>query len=233
MKKLLTFGFAALLAGSAHAAVTLTFDTTAQGFTNVSWNANGGAAWSAQHGGSLELTSVVSGWSNPVGVLSPLGIPALQTEFQNALLYGGTLSFDYIVSQADIAGYNAATPPGWFELVAFGNSDGAAGGGWDQNVLGGAAGYYGGIPTGPSTVRVTLGIAAGPPAADNNALSFGATSPWAEIMFGFNNQSSGLTGAKVYLDNMTLTANPIPEPTAAGLGLLALGSLTLRRRRGA
>lgn len=33
------------------------------------------------------------------------------------------------------------------------------------------------------------------------------------------------------VDNFTLTANPVPEPAAAGLTVLALGGLALRRRR--
>jgi len=240
MKLILQSCLASTLLSSASAAVTLNFTTTAEGFAPVGWNAaSGSPAWSANFGGSLAITATKSGWTNPVAVLGLTSSPALQTEYNNALLYGGNLTFDYIVRQQDILGYSAVTPPGWFELVAIGNTDTASGGGYDQNILGPATGFGGGIPTGPTTKPVSLSVAAGAP-ANNTTLTFGIGSGWNELMFGLNSQewvndvangTKTFTAATVYIDNLTLTANPAPEPTAAGLGLLALGSLMLRRRR--
>lgn len=242
--KLLFPIIAAVTLGSAQAAVNFTFDTTAQGFGSVSWNTgNGGAAWSPNHGGSLALNFTKSGWSNPLGVLGMTSTPELTTEFNNARLYGGTLTFDYIVSQADLLGYNSATPPGWFELVVVGNSAESAPGannGWDQNVLGGAAGYYGGVPAGPTTKSISLTLAGGLPVSDNGQISFQPASPWGELMLGINSQEWSdspantvrpFTSATVYIDNLRISANPAPEPAATVLGLLSLGSIALRRRR--
>lgn len=223
---------AALLVTSAPAAVTLTFDSTTDGFAAVGWNiAKGSPSWSANFGGSLAIHTNVAGWSDPVSVLSLTSTPALQAEFLSALANGGTLSFDYMLSQSDITGYSVATPPGWFELVAIGNSDSAAGGGYDQNVVNGAAGYYGGVPTGPTLKKITLNVAAGAPANDNGALTFGVGSGWNELMIGFNSQGGSFTGATIYIDNLTLSANPAPEPTAPLLTLLTLAGMLTRRTR--
>jgi hypothetical protein len=215
---------------AAHAAVQLTFDTDAQGVTGVGWNSgSGGTAWSPNFGGSLAVTATVGGWSNPLLQLDLLS-PTFQPELMAALANGGTLSFDFTVQQSDFAGYDPGSPPGWFELVAVGNSDGAAGGGWDQNVIGGANGFYGGIPVGPTTRTVTMNVVAGGPADDLN-LSFGAASTWKELLIGFNSESGKYTGAIVYIDNIRLAANPIPEPSVWLLGALSLGGLFVRRCR--
>lgn len=237
----------AALSTTAQAAVNFTFDADTQGFTSVGWNGNGGTSWSPNHGGSLALTFNSSGWSNPLSMLGMTSNATLTTEFNNARLYGGTLTFDYIISQADLVGYNSATPPGWFELVVVGNSSETSLGandGWDQNVLG-STGLYGGVPAGPTTFSLSLPLAGGPPVGNNNIISFQPASPFGELMFGLNSQEflpwagapeldpkiRPFTSARVYLDNIVISANPVPEPTAAGLGLLALGSLALRRRR--
>jgi hypothetical protein len=243
MKSILQFCLASVLMAASPAAVTFTFDTDNQGIGPVSWNsANGGAAWSANHGGSLAITFTKSGWSNPLATLGMTSTPALSTEFNNARQYGGTLTFDFIVSQADLIGYSSATPPGWFELVVVGNGAESATGandGWDQNVIGGATGYYGGIPAGPTTKSVSLTLAGGPPAG-NNTVSFQPSSPWGELIFGINSQEWAnepvntirtFTGATIYIDNLSISANPVPEPGAGGLAMLAAGSLMMGRRR--
>jgi hypothetical protein len=214
----------------ADAAVSLTFNTSTEGFSAVSWNAaNGSPSWSSRYGGSLAIQTTIGGWSNPVAVLSLTSTPALQAEYAAALINGGTITFDYIVAGADVLG----SAPGWFELVAIANTDSASPlGGYDQNVLGGAAGYYGAIPAGPTTKSITLGIAPGPPASDNGILNFGTASGWNEIMFGFNNESGKVTGATIFLDNLTVTANTVPEPSnVVLLGMAALGAVRTRRRK--
>lgn len=210
--------------------VTLSFDSDTSGFTNVSWNtSNGSVAWSPLHGGSLAITITTSGWTNPVAMLNMTGNPALQSVFSEALANGGTMSFDFIIRQEDVAGYNPAIPPDWFELVVVGNTDTSVGGGWDQNVVGGAAGYYGGIPLGFTTKSITLGLAAGPPAENNGIVTFGNGSSWNELMIGINSQSGSYTGATFYIDNVTFSA--IPEPSSLSLvGILWVGALAFRRK---
>ena len=241
MKSLIQLCLASTLITASPAAVTLTFSTTAEGFAPIPGNAgNGSSAWSANYGGSLAITILNSGWTNPVSMLNLTSTPALQTEYNNALLYGGSLTFDYIVSQADIIGYSAVTPPGWFELVVTANSDGSKGGGYDQNILGGALGYGGPIPTGPTTKPIALGVAAGAP-ANNTTLTFGIGSGWNELMIGLNSQQWAndptntirtFTSATVYIDNLRLSANPAPEPATGALALFATGALMRRRRPG-
>ncbi len=238
MRKFLTFIAAvfglSLLLEPTNAAVLLTFDTDSQGFTAVGWNAgNGNAAWSANHGGSLAINSSMgAGWTNPLAQLSMTGTPEMAAEFQLALTNGGTLEFDYIVDSASFANLNNANL-GWFELVATANSDGNAGGGWDQNVLT-SSGFYGGVPTGVTTRRISVNIAAGPPVANNNTLTFGVGSGWNELLLGINSGDSAntpYTSTTVYIDNVTLTA--VPEPaSAAALACAAIaGGLRWRRSR--
>jgi hypothetical protein len=225
-------GLGTLSMQHADAAVTLSFDSTSDGFGSVSWNlANGSPSWSPNYGGSLRLQTNLSGWTNPVAILNMTSTPALQTEYQNALAYGGSVTFDFIVSQADIAGYSATTPPGWFELFAVANTDGSVGGGYDQNVLGGAPGFYGGVPAGPTTKSITLGIVNSAPVVNNNVLNYVPGSGWNELMFGLNSEIGTFTGATVYIDNLTITANPAPEPSSTVfLGAVALAGLSRRRR---
>lgn len=218
-----------LLAGAASAGVTLDFATDAQGVTSVDWNtANGGTAWSPNHGGSLAVTVGTPDWTNPLVQIN-MTMPALGTEFLEALDKGGTVSFDYIVDQADFTGYDAGAPPSYFQMVVVGNSDEAAGGGWDQNVLTGSSAYSGGIPAGPTTVRVTMGLTAGAPADDTNA-SYGVGSGYNEFLIGFNSEPGSFTSAVVYLDNFEVAA--VPEASTALLGAIgAIGFATRRRRQ--
>ncbi len=229
MKKLLILSLILLglnQCAVSEAAVVLTFDTDTQGVGLVDWNAaNGSIAWSANHGGSLAITTNGPGWSNPIATLSLTSTPQLTSEFQAALANGGKLSFDYIVTDTDFSGLNNPTF-GWFELVAVANSDEATGGGWDQNVIGGDAGYFGGIPSGTTVKSVVLDIAASAPAGDMT-LNFGTGSGWNEVLLGFNSGDGAatpppFTSATVYIDNLTVTANPVAVPEPTSLALLAL-----------
>jgi hypothetical protein len=228
MKKIFSIAILliSILVGPTSADVTLTFETDTQGFSTVGWNAaNGGVAWSPNHGGSLAVTINTAGWTNPVGFIS-MTEPLLAPVFNQALTNGGMLTFDFIIRQEDFIGYNT---PQWFELVLVANTDAGVGGGWDQNVIGGSAGFYGGIPSGYTTVQVSIGIQAGPPDGNNGFLDFGVGSGWNELMIGVNSQAGSFTGATFYLDNMHFSA--VPEPGSAFvLGAMVMG-LFLRRSR--
>ena len=208
MKRLLcSLAMVLCLSDQGSAAVTFTFDSDTQGFQSVNWNpGNGGVSWSPLHGGSLLMTFTTSGWSNPLGIIEMNSNPALQAEFANLLANGGTLTFDMIIRQEDVVGYNPATPPGWFEMVVTGNSDAGAGGGWDPNSMGGADGFAGGIPSGYTTKTISLSVAAGAPVDNNGIVTFGATSSWNQLLFGINSEGGSFTSALVYLDNITFSA---------------------------
>ncbi len=238
MKKNLFLGTAllfALASSTSFGDITLTFDSDTQGW--ASSFGNGSVAWSAEHGGSLQFTADGSGWTNPLGVFSMTSTPEFSDLFGQIMQKGGTLTFDYIIRQEDIVGYTPASPPGWFELVAVGNSDENLGGGWDQNVIGGDPGYYGGIPEGWTTKQVTLGLTAGAPSSNDGIISWGMGSGWNELLIGLNSQTNigddanngpTFTSATFYIDNMQFSA--IPEPGSL-LVVGIFGTLAMLRRK--
>lgn len=206
--------------------VVLTFDSDTQGFSDSF--GNGSVEWSSFNGGSLQLNFTSSGWTNPVGEMSMTN-EFLGALYPQILAKGGTLTFDYFVAQEDIVGYDPDNPPGWFELVLTGNSDAGVGGGWDQNVIGGAAGYYGGIPSGYTLKQVTVGLGAGPPVNNNDIITWGVGSGWNQLLIGLNSETGSFASGRVFIDNMRFTA--IPEPGSALVFTLALLGVTARRRR--
>ncbi len=207
----------------AGAAVTLTFDSTTDGFT-AGLNATS-VAWNAYHGGSLAVT-VESGFKSLSAYLDIQANAALLAELNSALVNGGTVSYTIYLEQADITGSN----PDWFETIYIGNSSA----GWDQHFgpAAGQAGLYGGsFPlTSTFSFDVSHPILNAPAASDMNA-QFALGSPWNQIFIGVNSGSieGGYTGAKIYVDNFTISA--VPEPAAASLGLLGIVGLAIRRRR--
>lgn len=215
----------ATLTTPAHSDVVLTFDSDTQGFSDSF--GNGSVAWSSFNDGSLQLNFTSSGWTNPVAVMSMTN-EFVGGLFPSILSNGGTVTFDYFVAREDISGYDPSNPPGWFELVLTGNSNSDFGGGWDQNVIGGSAGYYGGIPEGYTLKQVTVGLGAGPP-ADNNIVSWGVGSGWNELLIGLNSPSNSFTSGTVYIDNMRFSA--IPEPGSAMLLTFSTLGFFARRRR--
>jgi hypothetical protein len=142
---------------------------------------------------------------------------------------GGTLTFDYFVAREDISGYDPDNPPGWFEQVLTGNSNSDVGGGWDQNVIGGSAGYYGGIPEGYILKQVSVGLGTGSPAENNGVVTWGVGSGWNELLIGLNSPSNSFTSGRVYIDNVRFSA--IPEPGSAILLTLTMLGLVASRRR--
>lgn len=210
--------------------VVLTFDNDTQGFGNVGWNSdNGSVEWSSFNGGSLRINFTTDGgWTNPLGVMSMTNVH-LGALFPQILANGGTLTFDYFVAREDLAGYDPDNPPGWFELVLVGNSDADVGGGWDQNVIGGDAGFYGGIPEGYTQRQVAVGLGAGPPSTNDDMITWGVGSGWNDLLIGLNFQGGSLTSGHVYIDNMRFTA--IPEPGSVAVGAFLVVGLFMRRKR--
>ena len=237
------------LISAAPAAVVLTFNSTTDGFTVVAGGANA-VAWNSGGGGRLAITTG-PGFNMQVARID-LNSPAFATEFANAKLYGGAVSYT-VTMQTDAvvgAGVSPNPTPGWFEGSLLANSGNFISGGnplntnvYDPNYnnMGGGNFNWGSYPI-AATISVNLsysiGLSPNGGAANNTIATFtSGTTNYNEIFLGANSGPSagvnpaGFTSATYYIDNFTLTANPAPEPTAAGLGLLALGSLALRRRR--
>lgn len=249
MKSILQLFLASAVISAAPAAVTLTFDSTTDGFTVAGGGVNA-VAWNSGGGGRLAITTG-PGFNMQVAALD-LNSPAFSAEFANAKLYGGTISYS-ITMQPDAfvgAGVSPNPTPGWFEGSMLANSGNFIAGGdpgntnaYDQNWNTGGGNFnYGGYPiTSTITANLSYTIALSPNGgAVNNAIAtfISGVTNYNQIFLGANSGPSaagatpaGFTSATYYVDNFSLAANPAPEPTAAGLGLLALGSLLVRRRR--
>lgn len=229
--------FAAALLGSAPAAVTLSFNTTTDGFTVAGGGVNA-VAWDAANGGRLAVTTG-PGFNMQVAKLD-LNNPAVAAEFQNAKLYGGTITYSVSVEAGSVVGGT----PGWFEGSFLANSGNFIGAGdpgntnvYDQNFN--IAGGNFSIGTWPITTPVTANLSynialspTGVSANDANAQFVTGPTNYNELYLGLNSgDGTAFTTATYYVDNFTITANPAPEPGAPSLGLLAAGALLARRRR--
>ncbi|MES2922943.1 MAG: hypothetical protein V4819_15415 [Verrucomicrobiota bacterium] len=191
---------------AANADVTLTFDTDVQGIT-AGANATS-VAWDSV-GKRLEVNTT-GGWSPQCAYLDlnsadPSIVP-LKAEFSQALINGGTLTYDIIVETTSVTGGN----PGWFETMYIGNSNA----GWDQTYGGGKDQItaYGAFPlAAPILHTVNYTIEAAASVASDTIAQFGASSGWYQINLGLN--SEGGTTVKYYIDNITIAANVVAAPT--------------------
>ena len=201
----LLFGAFLVSTAVSKADVTLTFDTGTQGIvaggdaTSVVWDSVGKR---------LEINTT-GGW-RPQGAYLDLNsadssIVALKTEFSQALVNGGTLTYDIVVETTSVTGGN----PGWFESMYIGNSSA----GWDQTYGGGKDQItaYGAFPlAAPILHTVNYTIEAASSVASDTIAQFGPSSGWYQIYFGLN--SAGGTTIKYYIDNIKIAANVVAAP---------------------
>lgn len=212
----------ALVPLASPASVTLTFDSDTEGVVLAGQGIS--VTHSAYNGGSVAV-EVAQGFNGQAALIN-LNLPALSGEFQNALLYGGTIGYTIYVEQTDIVGAN----PGWFEVLAIANSSGI----YDQE-WGGAAGqmtlYGGDFPlTGTASFIANIPIVVDTVNAEQDGqFQYSTPSAWYELWIGVNSGDATFTSATFHLDDFTITAN-VPEPSVALLAGLGCAGLLLRRR---
>ena len=251
MKPITQICLASFCISAAPAAVTLSFNTTTDGFTVVGGGANA-VVWNSGGGGRLAITTG-PGFNMQVARLD-LNSPVFAAEFANTKLYGGTITYSVTMQTDAVAGAGVAPnpTPGWFEGSLLANSGNFIAGGnpantnvYDQNFNTAGGNFnWGSYPiasTVTANLTYTIGVSPNGGAANNAIATFvSGTSNYNEIFLGANSGPSavaspaapaGFTSATYYVDNFTLTANPVPEPTASVFGLLAASSLLVRRRR--
>ena len=228
--------------------VTLTFDSDLDGF--ILGNGNVAVAHSTDFGGTMRIqaTEVLPNDASTSGFFSTASRydfntagsnAAFDAEFAAALANGGTLSYDVTFNEADIDFETSATGgnPGWFEssAVADGNSTT-----FNTENFQFSPSYDVNNP-GVITGTVTQNIIAGPtpspsdsfdgdiywdPASSSNRLQLGLN--WDPVRV---EPDAGVRTAVGFFDNVTISANVVPEPTSFGLVLLVGMGLVSKRRR--
>jgi hypothetical protein len=199
------FGAFLMSSVAASADVTLTFDTDVQGITAGQHATS--VAWDSV-GQRLEINTT-GGWRPECAYLDlnstdPAIVP-LKAELSQALINGGTLTYDIIVETTSVTGIN----PGWFESIYIGNSNA----GWDQTFGGGTDQItaYGAFPlAAPINHTVNYTIVAAASVASNTISEFGAASTYYQINLGMNSQDG--TTIKYYIDNIKIAANVVAAP---------------------
>ena len=201
---------AALALPAAHAQVSLTFDADTQGV--VAGADATSVAWDAYGGGCLAFHTT-GGWK-PNCAFIDLNLPEfaeLKAELLEAMTNGGTLSYKITVETDAVAG----GAPGWFETMYVGNSGAGGANVWDQTFGGGSgqATLYGAFPlTEARVVEISYGIEAATSAVADQIAQFYPNGEYLQILLGLNSETiEGMT-ARIYIDDLTITANESPEP---------------------
>jgi mannan endo-1,4-beta-mannosidase len=220
--------FTITLFPAAAAPVTLDFSSDLEGFTD-NGSAGGALTYSTGIGaGSLHLTNP-AGWhwraavnvnGNSTGTLG-----SFTQALQRAGAYGGTLSFDLVLTPTAVTG-NSGGFGGVSYLVAV-SQDSANGGGWDQLVATNLSAAAFPIPIQITIpIQIVLVPCTNTPVNGNDSvLSLRSDSSWYQIQLGTS--AYGVSTVEWYVDNMTVTPNPTPPPPGGVISLEAEnGTLT-------
>jgi hypothetical protein len=211
---LLGAAVAVAMSGSAYADLYYGFNTDAEGFQNVTWQA-GPAGWATAP--TVRQSHTAGGWqafmTKEFSWEAGGGSANQQVEMQTLANMGNArIAFDLMVD----GGSFPAGASTWFQFAAIGNSDGV--GGWTQvdDLFAPAGGWHDAdVPT-----LITLHV--------DRALSDFGWNPgdtWFQLWTVAN--SDGAVPVNFYLDNVNAYA--VPEPSV--LALAGLGALLLIRRR--
>jgi hypothetical protein len=213
-KILLTIAAAVGLTAAANAqpGLSYTFNTDAEGFQNVTWQAASPAGW----GGipTVKQSHTAGGWQMMLTkefAWGPGGGSANQQLEMQALANsgGGRLRFDVMV---DFFSFEPLGSQTWFQLNLVGNSDGAKG--WTQiDKL--VEGWQNPGQMDLRTWHFDLPF---------SSLGWDAGDTWFQFWTGAN--SDGTVPVNFYLDNVVL----VPEPSVFALAGLGLALLIFRRK---
>lgn len=207
------------LIGSAntHADLLYTFNTDAEGFQNVSWQAGSPVGWAGAP--TVKQTHAAGGWqmllTKEFDWMAGGGSANQQMEMQSLANIGGRLAFDIMID----GGSFPAGAQTWFEFNVVGNSDGSAG--WTQNNnLFTPAGWH----NADDPTLLTLHV-------DKPFSFFGweAGDSWFQLWTGTN--SDGPVPVSFYIDNVHAYAAVVPEPSTLALAGLGAAALLIRRRK--
>ncbi|QEG23921.1 PEP-CTERM sorting domain-containing protein [Mariniblastus fucicola] len=212
----------------ASADVVLTFDSDTEGFA-VTGTTTGAVVSHAIVGGEGMLKlEAPAGWAGDMAKLDASNwSSALFDEVTAAAVNGGTISYDVLILESD---QTYTTAPQWFETTHITQGEFA---GYDSDTV--RYGLNSGswpLAGGQFATTVVAPITTTAPGADDVSGYFDVTDTWRNFHFGLNNDSGNLTGnAVVYFDNLTFSANAVPEPsTLAILGAFGLIGMVRRRR---
>lgn len=213
-KILLTIIAAVGFTAAANADLIYTFDTDAEGFQNVTWQAAAPTGWLGNP--TVKQSHTAGAWQMMMTKefsWGPGGGSANQQLEMRALAARGDykITFDVMV---DFFSFEPMGTPGWFQLNIVGNSDGAKG--WTQiDKL--IEGWQNAGQMDLRTWHFEVGF---------QELGWQPGDTWFQFWTGAN--SDGGVTVNFYLDNVMCV---VPEPSMFALAGLGAALLILRRRK--
>jgi hypothetical protein len=205
---------AVVISASAHANLSYTFNSDAEGFQNVAWQATSPAGWAGVP--TVKQTHTAGNWqmqlTKEFSWEAGGGSGNQQVEMQALANAGAHISFDVMVDGASFPAGMAT----WYNFNVVGNSDGAAS--WTQiENLFTVSGWHNADDPTLITQHIDLAF---------SALGWAAGDSWFQLWTGSN--SDGAVPVNFYLDNVNCYV--VPEPSMLALAGLGVAALLIRRR---
>lgn len=203
-----------LVAVSAHADLTYTFATDAEGFQGVTWQSASPTGWADLP--AVKQNHTAGGWqmvmTKEFAWAEGGGSANQQLEMQALANGNSRISFDVM---ADGSSFPAAAA-NWFQFNIAGNSDGSAG--WTQlgNIFT-VSGWHNADDPALLSMHLDYSFA---------QLGWQPGDTWFQLHTGAN--SDAAFTVNFFLDNVTLYA--VPEPTVLSLIALGAGMFLARRK---
>jgi len=237
MKKTNTFlgiliGFA--MAGAASAAVTITFGSggpSAGAFNDGPNGDDDGETYADMYNSTLSAVRTETdgiGFQNNTAEYQFYAGSAFNAELVDAIANGGTIEITATVLATD---YTASDISGYYQLVL--NSQADSLGGFGPNALPNSSSIYipnlqaDGQQSNVYSVDVADLVGSG-----NGWDGLTTSTGWANLHFGVNTDSGDMvTNNTVYISEITVTADVVPEPSVTLLGFLGVAGFLVRRRR--